>query len=181
MRLLQWVIVYQVLTMNLHAREQGGCSLAAEALRTWGMVKLQATGVSMLPTLWPGDLLTVHSLRLEQSEPGDIVLYMRGGRFVIHRVARKTLTGDEAFLIARGDCMPQDDSPVRRRELLGKITEIQRAGVVFRPVRKLSPFRRMMAYLLCHCSLFRRVGLRLRGRRYQSDGRIEGALVEAAS
>jgi hypothetical protein len=79
MRLLQWVIVYQVLTMNLHAREQGGCSLAAEALRTWGMVKLQATGVSMLPALWPGDLLTVHSLRLEQSEPGDIVLYMRGG------------------------------------------------------------------------------------------------------
>jgi hypothetical protein len=39
----------------------------------------------------------------------------------------------------------------------------------------------MVAYLLCHWSLFRRVGLRLRGRRYQSDGRIEGALVEAAS
>jgi signal peptidase I len=179
--LLLWVIVYQVLTMNLQAREQGGCSLAAEALRTWGMVKLQATGVSMLPTLWPGDLLTVHSLRLEQSEPGDIVLYMRGGRFVIHRVVGKTLTGDEAFLIARGDCMPQDDSPVRSGELLGKITEIQRAGLVFRPARKLSPFRRMVAYLLCHWSLFRRVGLRLRGRRYQSDGRIEGALVEAAS
>jgi hypothetical protein len=35
--------------------------------------------------------------------------------------------------------MPQDDSPVRRGELLGKITEIQRAGLVFRPVLAVSP------------------------------------------
>jgi signal peptidase I len=179
--IVRWVIVYQVLTMNPQAREQGGCSLAAEALRSWGMVKLRATGVSMLPTLWPGDLLTIHSRRLDQSKLGDIVLYMRGGRFVIHRVVGKSLTGDEAFLTARGDCMPQDDSPVRSGELLGKITEIQRAGLVFRPARKLSPCRRMVAYLLCHWSLFRRVGLRLRGRRYQSDGRIDGALVGASS
>ena len=44
----------------------------------------------MLPTLWPGDLLTVQSRRAEDIEPGEIVLYMRGGRFFIHRVKSKS-------------------------------------------------------------------------------------------
>jgi signal peptidase I len=172
-----WVIVDQSLDMNRQASEEGRCSLAAEALRTWGVLKLRATGVSMLPTLWPGELLTVQSCRAEQFEPGEIVLYMRRGRFFIHRVVRKQVTGDEAYLITRGDCMPEDDPPVRSGEVLGKITEIQRAGSVFLPARNLSPFRRIVAYMLCHWGLFRRVGLRLWGRCHRGDGQIESALA----
>ncbi|HMH06781.1 MAG TPA: hypothetical protein VK579_08920, partial [Terriglobales bacterium] len=66
-------------------------------------------------------------------------------------------------------------------EVLGKITKIERAGSVFSPARKLSPFRRMVAHVLCHWGLFRRVGLRLWGRCHREDGRVEGALVGAAS
>jgi len=167
--------------MNPQAREQLRCSVAAEALRRWGVLKLRATGVSMLPTLWPGDLLTVYSRRPEQVGPGDIVLYRRGGRFFIHRVVSKSLIGNESFLIARGDCMSEEDPPVRSGEVLGKITKIERAGSVFSPARKLSPFRRMVAHVLCHWGLFRRVGLRLWGRCHREDGRVEGALVGAAS
>src|SRR5689334_15531995 len=71
----------KVLTMDDQALKQGRCSLVAEALRTWGGLKIRATGVSMLPTLWPGDLLTVQSRRLEEIEPGEIVLYRRRNRF----------------------------------------------------------------------------------------------------
>ncbi len=45
----------------------------------------------MLPTVWPGDLLTIQSHRPDQAEPGEIVLYMRRGRFFIHRVVSKSL------------------------------------------------------------------------------------------
>jgi hypothetical protein len=30
----------------------------------------------MLPTLWPGDLLTIESVAVEQAKPGDLALFM---------------------------------------------------------------------------------------------------------
>jgi signal peptidase I len=147
--------------MNPEIRDEGRCGLAAEALRSWGTLKLRATGISMIPTLWPGDLLTVYSVRPEMTQPGDIVLYMRQGRFFVHRVVKRNHGLDEALLVTRGDCMPENDPSVGRRELLGKITEVQRAGSVFAPARKLSVFSNLVAWMFCHSELFRRVGLRL--------------------
>ncbi len=135
----------------------------------------------MLPTLWPGDLLTVQVQPPEQAEPGEIVLCMRWGRFFIHRIVSTNPTEDEAFLITRGDCMPKDDPPVGRDELLGKVTEIRRAGSVFQPARELSPFRRILASMLCHWSLFRRIGLRLWVRRQKGHCQLEGMFGKAAS
>jgi len=85
--------------MDSLASDQGRCSLAAEALRSWGTLKVRANGVSMLPTLWPGDVLTVQSVCPEQVEPGEIVLYMRQDRFFIHRIVSRDLTRDKAFLV----------------------------------------------------------------------------------
>jgi signal peptidase I len=167
--------------MDFQAREAGRCSLVADALRSWQRLKLRVTGISMLPSLWPGDLLTIESHQSEQVEPGEIVLYMRGGRFFIHRVVRKGLDAKGTFLITRGDCMAENDPPVSRGELLGRICEIQRAGSVFVPARKFSPFHRIMAYLLCHWGLFRRLTLRLREDLHRGDNQAEGALVDAAS
>lgn len=134
----------------------------------------------MLPTLWPGDVVTVQSLRPEQAEPGEIVLYIRHDRFFIHRVVRKNLAQDEALLVTRGDCMSQDDPPLGRSELLGRVTEVQRAGSVFPPARTLSLFRRLLARLFCHWGLFRRVGLRLWDYRQTGDRQVEDAFVSAA-
>ncbi|MGH7866525.1 MAG: hypothetical protein ACREP9_02575 [Candidatus Dormibacteraceae bacterium] len=156
------------------------CSLAAEALRSRGVLNLRATGVSMLPTLWPGDLLTVQCLRGEEAEPGEIVLYTRHRRFFGHRIVSRSLRGEDASLVTRGDCMPADDPPIGRDEMLGKVTEIQRSGSIFLPTRRLSLFRRFLAFLFCHWSLFRCAALRLRNYRYRSDDQIEGTLVRAA-
>ena len=122
--------------MDSQARDQGRCSLAAEALRSWGTLKVRAHGVSMLPTLWPGDVLTVQSVRPEEVEPGEIVLYMRRDRFFIHRIVSADLKRDKAFLVTRGDCMFEDDPPVDRSELLGRIVEVRRAGSKFHPGAK---------------------------------------------
>ena len=95
--------------MDPQALDKVRCSLAVEALRLRGVLKLRAAGVSMLPTLWPGDLLTVQCLRAEEAEPGEIVLYRRSDRFFVHRIVSKNLSQDNASLITRGDCMPADD------------------------------------------------------------------------
>ncbi len=147
--------------MDPQTHDEGRCSLAAEALRSWGTLKLRANGISMLPTLWPGDLLTIQSVRPERIQAGDIVLYMRQGRFFVHRVISQNLMLDEGVLVTRGDCMSENDPPVGRRELLGTITEVQRADSVFAPVRTLSLFSKVVAWMFCHWELFRRVGLRV--------------------
>jgi signal peptidase I len=166
--------------MDSLASDQARCSLAAEALRSWGILKVRANGVSMLPTLWPGDVLTVQSVRPEQVEPGEIVLYMRQDRFFIHRIVSRDLTCDKALLVTRGDCVFEDDPPVGRSELLGRIVEVRRPGSTFVPVRKLSRFRRLLAWLFCHWSFFRRVGLRLRTYRRNRDDQAEATFVDAA-
>ena len=166
--------------MDSQAREQGKRRLAAEGLRSWGVLRLRALGVSMLPTLWPGDLLTVESHRPEQVEPGEIVLYMRGDQFFIHRVVSKNLAQDEACLITRGDCMSEDDPPVGRSELLGRVTKVQRSGSTFLPARKLSLVGRLLAGMFCHWSLFRRIGLRLWNHRNLGDLPSEAKFVRAA-
>lgn len=166
--------------MDSQSRDENRCSLAAEALRSWGVLKLRAGGVSMLPTLWPGDVLTVQSVSPEQVEPGEIVLYMRRDRFFIHRIVRLDFRHDNALMITRGDCMSENDPPVGRRELLGRVVEVQRSGVAFVPPRTLSRFRRQLAWWFCHWSLFRQVGLRLWNYRHSNNGPVEAALVNAA-
>jgi hypothetical protein len=160
--------------------------MAAEVLRASGELKLRAMGLSMLPTLWPGDLLTIQScqpgnfdsdqLEPNQLEPGEIALYLREGRFFIHRiVANNVKTG--GFLITRGDCMPENDPPVHRDELLGRVTAIRRGSRLAQPARKLSVLRRMEAHSLCHSNLLRQIVLRL-WKRFQADHHpAEGPLV----
>jgi hypothetical protein len=134
----------------------------------------------MLPTLWPGDLLTVRAVGPEQVEPGEIVLYMRQDRFFVHRVVSKDLTREGAPLVTRGDCMSENDPRIGRSELLGKVTEVERSGVASAPARKLSLFRLQLAWLFCHWSLFRRIGLRLWNYRQVRDSKVEGTFVNAA-
>src|SRR6478672_9083685 len=91
------------------------CSLAAEVLHSTGRLQFRATGFSMLPTLWPGDCLTVQSYNLQEAEIGDLVLYIRNGRLFVHRVMRKFSSGETNSLITRGDCMTEEDPPVQEK------------------------------------------------------------------
>ncbi len=134
----------------------------------------------MLPTLWPGDVLTVQCLCAGQAEPGEIVLYMRHGRFFVHRIVSRNLSPGSASLITRGDCMPADDPPIGRSELLGKVAGIERGGSIFLPPRKLSRFRRLLAYLFCHLNLFRCAALRFWNCRYRRHGQVDGTFARAA-
>jgi hypothetical protein len=68
------------------SRETVGCELAAEVLRSFGKLRLRANGSSMLPAVWPGDILYIQGQDAPAALPGDIVLFGREGRLVAHRV-----------------------------------------------------------------------------------------------
>ncbi len=166
--------------MNAQAREKSKCSLAAEVLQSWGMLQLRAQGTSMLPTVLPGDLLTIEPKTSEQIQAGDIALYAREGRFFVHRIVSKSSVRGQVFLIARGDCMSQQDPPIRETELLGRVTEIRRNGSLRVPTPEVPSFHRFFACLLCHWSFFRRVVLYLCACRTDSDPHLKVAVGEAA-
>jgi len=107
-------------------RETLGCELAAEVPRSWGRLRLRATGASMLPAVWPGDALYVCRRSATQALPGDIILFARQGRLVAHRVVERTIHQGAPFWITRGDRLDHHDPQVSSHELLGRITSIQR-------------------------------------------------------
>ena len=82
-------------------------------------LRLRVHGESMLPTLWPGDLVEIANCSPEELRTGEIVLAMREGRFFLHRlVAPCTSNG---FLL-RGDSMPGPDPLFPPEALVGRIS-----------------------------------------------------------
>ena len=60
--------------------------MAADVLCRSGELRLRVTGASMLPSLWPGDLLLIRRAQLSEIAPEDLVLFSRQQRFFVHRV-----------------------------------------------------------------------------------------------
>ena len=102
--------------------------LASEILQEFGKLNLRVHGNSMVPAIFPGEIVTVRRTPGGEVRCGDIILYARGDRFFVHRVIRRTETFAEIGWITRGDALSDDDAPVSERELLGAVTSIQRGG-----------------------------------------------------
>jgi signal peptidase I len=104
------------------------CELAAQVLRSFGMLRLEVTGLSMLPSVRPGDILFIERRDMREIAAGDIVLFARQGKLVAHRVRCKATVGGVLHAITRGDALLSPDDPVSPTELLGSVRHILRAG-----------------------------------------------------
>lgn len=140
-------------------------SLAAEMLRGGGTVRLKAWGSSMLPSVWPGDLLTIQSAAHDEVVPGDIVLVVRDNRFVIHRLVETRQVHDCPLWITRGDAMPQNDSPAAASVVLGRVVSITRSNRSFVPSRRTPLLQSMLAKMLCRWDRLRILALRIHAAR----------------
>jgi len=107
------------------------CELASEVLRSTGMLRLQVTGWSMLPAVWPGDQLVIQRAGSKDVTNGDIVLFGRDRRLFAHRVV--SVSPEDSGILTRGDSMPAPDPIVREDELLGKVSFIVRNGKCIAP------------------------------------------------
>lgn len=126
------------------------CDLIADVARNQGQVQLKVAGASMVPVLWPGDLVTVRSCDSSELQPGLIVVYRQNERLVVHRLVRwvDSTHGADGCLVTRGDARPRFDQPVKAGEVLGRVDNAVRNG---RPVNlQPSPWHSVLA------SVFRR-------------------------
>ena len=158
------------------SRETVGCELAAEVVRSFGSLRLRAVGGSMLPTVWPGDLLHVRGYDATKALPGDIVVFKRDGRLVTHRVVevRSQESGVRSreqppmtrhptpllTFVTRGDRVRHNDAPISRHEILGRVSAIERGSRRFSP--RQSAAGRLASWILCRSDLATRVVLGLR-------------------
>jgi hypothetical protein len=111
----------------------------------------------MLPSVWPGDVLSIEPAPGKDVVPGDIVLVVRDGRFFVHRLIEK----HESHWITRGDSLPQNDPPLAKAQVLGKVSLIHRKTGDIVPSSRVSPFGRTLAWMLCRWDLFRNLSLRI--------------------
>ena len=96
--------------------------VAGEVLREFGVLRFRALGGSMVPSVWPGDVLTVERFPVEDALSGDIILFSREDRWFAHRVVEnKGVT-----LLTKGDALSCCDPPVQAVDVLGKVTRIER-------------------------------------------------------
>ena len=135
------------------------CGLAAEVLRRFGRICLRVTGASMLPAIWPGDIVTIHSVRFSDVSSGDLVLFFRGQRFLVHRV----LDVSDDGLLTRGDSVLGPDPRVSSRELLGRVVSITGTGGSRMPSR-LGAIRSLVALAARHSTPVCNILLRLHAR-----------------
>jgi hypothetical protein len=98
--------------------------LAAEVLGRFGEVRLRVMGSSMLPSVQPGDVLTIRRCAMSAVESGAIVLFTRDGRLFAHRVVARRNT----HLVTRGDALEWQDPPICQDQLLGRVVTLTRNG-----------------------------------------------------
>jgi signal peptidase I len=141
------------------------CELAADVLRSSGKLRLPAVGRSMVPTIWPGDTLTIERTNIEDVCQGDIALFVRHGRLVAHRVMGKNSGQQNAQITTQGDGMCQPDAPITNLELLGKVRLIMRNGKRIEPRVRLGFSKRVVAALVQRSSSAARVIVGVHGMR----------------
>jgi hypothetical protein len=107
--------------------------LAAEILQRFSELRFVAHGTSMLPSIYPGDCLTVKSFGSAAPRCGDIVLCRHAGEFRVHRIVRILKPTATTLYIVRGDALEQDDPPVLGCELLGRVTSVLRRARPLHP------------------------------------------------
>lgn len=143
--------------------------LAAELLRGRGTLHLKVWGTSMLPTVWPGELVTIQSAADDEVVPGDIVLVLRDDRFFVHRLVERRVVQDSILLIMRGDAMPHNDPPAAASQLLGRVTRIRRGNRSLVPNRRVPVFQSAVTWVLCHCDRLRNLMLHLHAASLQGE------------
>lgn len=135
--------------------------LAAEVLDVFGLLKIQVTGWSMLPTVWPGEFLVIERVSTENVREGDIVLFRQNESFRVHRVVKKHPA--DRFMWTWGDSMPHPDPAVDIRHVLGRVSYILRDGRRIKPSREPGFVSRVVALVLRRSDIAVRAVVHLHG------------------
>ena len=108
--------------------------LAKQVLGSAGELRPVARGGSMLPAIWPGDVLVVRSAAMESVRAEEIVVSRRGDYLCAHRVVGECFEGGRRVLITKGDSLPSADlSTISEAEFLGRVSSVIRGEKQWEP------------------------------------------------
>lgn len=144
------------------------CELAVASLRLSETLRIQVKGWSMLPVIYPGDVLLIKALDAQQVFAGDIVLFRRQERLFVHRVVR--CSGNT--VLTQGDAMPRPDPAVSSDELLGRVQYVIRERRQLTPSRKLGFRERTVARLIRRSNAAARFIVEMKGLRQRWNHRV---------
>jgi hypothetical protein len=130
-------------------------ALAAQALHTFGRLRLRAYGSSMLPTIRPGDVLQFEVCTADPTR-GDVVLFRSGSRLFVHRIVARTKNG----FITQGDGLIRPDPLVDAPDVLGRMVGHYRRGKALSP--RIPPALPVTSWLFGRFSLVARMFLHWR-------------------
>jgi hypothetical protein len=136
------------------SKQEACLDLAAEVLHRFGEVRFVAHGSSMIPSIYPGDLLTVRSESIAHAGCGEIVLFLLGGRFFVHRVMRKWPERNRVVFSTRGDALTQEDPSVDGSQLLGRVTSVLRHGRSVKLATHANPWTRFLRWSVRNSETF---------------------------
>jgi signal peptidase I len=139
-----------------HGRSVAGCQLVADVVYRFGHVCLKVTGSSMMPAIWPGDVITVQRCNLSQLQIGQVVLYKRGDGLVAHRISAI----QDGMFIMRGDSLKNIDPPIDASAIVGLVIPADRDGNYRNPQQHLQ--QRIGSFILRRSDLVLRAVLFLR-------------------
>jgi signal peptidase I len=100
----------------------------ADALRIRGRVYLHVQGSSMLPWVRPGDIALLGKVSPEEIRCGDILLFRRENRILVHRKVERFTWDRRTFFVTKGDANPHADGVIVPSEILGRLERIYRGG-----------------------------------------------------
>jgi signal peptidase I len=133
------------------------CELVRETLRMCGIVRLRVTGLSMIPALWPGDVLVFERCGPHEILMRDIVFYMREGAVVAHRMLALKSSEGGLQIFTKGEALAETDPPVAAEEVLGRLKEIIRGGKTLTAASTLRFPKRLASALAKHSTLATRL------------------------
>lgn len=96
-------------------------ALCRGALANGTALRLRIRGTSMTPALRSGDMVSVHRANLADVLPGEVVVFIRKGHLVAHRVVRRAVSDNGVVVVTRGDSCRHDDLPVSQDDFLGVV------------------------------------------------------------
>ena len=104
-------------------------SLFEDLLNRGVLLRVRATGRSMIPLLHGGEILTIRKVPASSLRKGDLVFFKnRGGHPVIHRIVRKQKYNNTFTFQTRGHALIVLDEPVPEGEILGRVCRLERGS-----------------------------------------------------
>lgn len=107
-------------------RRAGDAAHIAQLLEQRGRIRLRVRGTSMLPWVRPGDVVLIRRAGISDVRCGDVVLFKRHDRLVVHRLVEKRGSLNAAEFSAKGDAHPTGDGIVEQQEMLGRVVRLYR-------------------------------------------------------